>query len=235
MTTPPLILVPTIRYKTYVKQALVEALQNVFKLHPDKILAKTKIGIDFPVTELDYPMIIIRFLGRSVYNAGVGHIETLPDKVDPTKFHKFKHNLYKGDIEFAIYTLSSYDRDLIGDSLVQIISMGDLESYSNEFFKRIYDYNYPNDAYTPNTHYININTDQINDFGETQGLAPWMPEDVYVFQSSYRVGIFGEFYSRIVDNVSYGLVEKVETYPYRSQFDPEPLPNPNPLDPSPWE
>jgi hypothetical protein len=233
MSTPPLIPVQTIRYKTYVKQALVEALQSVFTNHPDEILAKTKIGIDFPVTELNYPMIIVRFFGRNVYNAGVGHTETLEDPNHPGTYQKFKHYLYKGDIEFAIYALSSYDRDLISDSLVQVIAMGDLESYSNRFFQRIYQYQFPKDAYTPNTHYININTDQINDFGETQGLAPWQPEDVYVFQSSYRVSIFGEFYSLIPQSNSYGLVEKVETYPYMG--DTEPVPNPNPTDPSPWQ
>jgi hypothetical protein len=34
-------------------------------------------------------------------------------------FQKHKHMLYQGDIEFAIYALSSYDRDLISDAIVQ--------------------------------------------------------------------------------------------------------------------
>jgi hypothetical protein len=230
----PLIQIQTIRYKTYVKEALVEALQNVFIRHPDEILAKVHVGVDFPITEVEYPAIVVRFYERNIYNAGVGHTETFEDPNNLGRYFHYKHYLYKGDIEFAVYALSSYDRDILSDALVQIIAMGDLELYSNEFLKRIYSPDLTEEP-SAGSHFININTDEISGFGESQALAPWMPEDIYVFQTSYRVNVFGELYSRTPAVNSYGLVEKVETYPYRSQFDPEAKPNPNPEDLTPWE
>jgi hypothetical protein len=209
----PLIPVQTIRYKTYVKETLVEALRAVFASHPDTILAKTKVGIDFPNTEAAFPAVVIRFYERSIYNAGVAHRELLEDPNVPGRYQKYKHYLYKGDIEFAVYGLSSYDRDIIGDSVVQTIAMGDLENYTSQFYDRIYNANPLTEPYSIE-HYININSDKIQGFGETQQIAPWQPEDVMVYQTSYRVEIFGEFYSRIPPTVNYGMIERVETYPY---------------------
>lgn len=223
----------TIRYKTYVKQALVEGLQAVFRSHRDKVLATTKVGIDFPTDKSDYPAVIVRFFERSINNAGVGHIEWIKDPEDPSRVHPFKHYLFQGDIEFAVYTLSTLDRDLITDSLAEILAFGDLQDYTNLFLKRIYD---PDLETTPaaNDTFISLNTDMIRPFGETQSQPPWSPEDELIYQASYRIEIHGEIYNRVYDTHTYGLVERVDIYPYRRPLDPEPEPNPHPDDPAPW-
>jgi hypothetical protein len=205
----------TIRYKTYVKEALVEALREVFADHPDEILRTTNVNIDFPLTEADYPAIIIRFYERDIHNAGVGHHEFFEDESNPGRWIRYKHYLYSGDIEFAIYALSSVDRDLLSDSIVETLAMGDLSVYTNKFLTRIYA---PDSTAEPASvdHAINLNTDQIQGFGETQMLAPWQPEDVMVYQTSYRIGIHGEIYSLTpeTDGADYGLVERVDSFPY---------------------
>jgi hypothetical protein len=246
----PLIPIQTIRYKTYVKETIVEALRAVFTSHPDKLLRKAKINVDNPMEEADYPAIVVRFYERSLKNAGVGHIEHLPS-IDPTTGHatgfwfKYKHYLYNGDIEFAIYAQSSLDRDLMADAIVQVLTMGEIETYSNAFLARVYN---PDPVQEPSSvdHFINLNTDEIMGFGETQQMAPWGAEDVMIYQTSYRVGIFGEFYSRTPVNHVYGVVEKVETYPYAPVAgEAKPTPNysgPDGIqgtaddqpDPSPW-
>lgn len=205
----------TIKYKTYVKEALVEALREVFADHPDEILRTTNVNIDFPLTEAEYPAIIIRFYERDIHNAGVGHYEFFEDENNPGRWIRYKHYLYNGDIEFAIYGLSSLDRDLLADSIVQTLAMGDLSDYTNKFLTRIYS---PDATAEPTSvdHAINLNTDQIQGFGETQMLAPWQPEDVMVYQTSYRVGIHGEIYSLTpeTDAANYGLIERVDQFPY---------------------
>ena len=205
----------TIKYKTYIKTALVEALRDVFQNHVDKHLTKTKVTIDYPRTESDYPAVIVRFFEKNITNAGIGHEEWIrlsnTDGTDAGSF-KFKHYFYKGDIELAIYALSSLDRDLIADSLVQTISMGNLEEYTNRFFGRIYTGNesaYPDSA----SHYININADEIMGFGDNQQPVPWQSEDDLLYLSSYRISIFGEFYS-LPPDLPVGLVERVLDYPY---------------------
>jgi hypothetical protein len=219
----------TIPYKTFIKQSLVEALHKVFDDHVDDLLKKTKVTIEYPTSEAAYPAIIIRFFERDIKNAGVGHSEIL--SIDNVHW-KFKHYLYSGDIEFSIHALSSLDRDLIADSLIQTLGMGDLTSYTEPFFKRIYNSNATHPKALFN--FINLNTDTISGFGETQNKAPWDPEDVYVYQTNYRCGIYGEFYSLPpAPGQEVGFVEEVDQYPYLQDL--EDVPNPHPEDPAEWQ
>lgn len=256
----------TIPYKTYIKRSLVEALREVFANHPDTMLRRTKVSIDYPTSELSYPSVVIRFFERSVRNAGVGHVEYLYNRtgsyilvvkngdlvfkveaVDdnevgtkPAEYRaqgytvkifdqyesitKFRHYLYDGDIEFAVFALSSLDRDLISDTLVQTLAMPDMAAYTNNFFNRIY---FPTDLTPSNSgdyepghyNYVNLNTDRVTGFGETQTPQPWLSEDQLVYQTSYRIGIYGEFYSLppITDPAVYGLISKINVLPY-SEF-----------------
>lgn len=427
----PRISIETIRYKTYVKKTLVNAMRTVFSGHPDAILKKTKVGVDFPFTEAEYPAVVVRFFERTIKSAGVGHTEWIPvvniyhavetwfdnfeglrteldysvetgvfptdgfliatpfemipykpewiygqesighgtqllvtrvaneqitartgvvanladdycvigeakatgsnltlnlihrdsagtetiratvaesvptdvsfwieTKVTPTvvnavttnvvtlelsyddpllgstptkslsytlttpeesglvdatrywvggsgsgvasylntfrtlktnvensRFYKHKRYLYNGDIEFAVYALSSYDRDLIADSIVQTLAMGDLTTWTEDLRDSIYDADPTTDIYSID-HMINLNTDEIQGMGETQQIAPWMPEDVMVYQTGYRIGIFGEFLSLTPTTGDLGLVERVETYPYMGDLG-DPVPEPD--------
>jgi hypothetical protein len=208
----------TIRYKTYVKTALVEALQPVFTNHTDQKLQNTKVTIDMPKERQSFPAVVVRFYEKEIYNAGVGHEEDL--KGTDGKVYKFKHSLYNADVEFAIYALSSLDRDLIADTIVQTIRFGDLTSYTNNFFNRIYPSDF--DAIPDSVgHFININTDRISGMNESQTEVPWGAEDDLVYTMSYRVGIFGEFYS-LPPELSYDYVSKVIFYPYIAGIDPVP-------------
>jgi hypothetical protein len=41
-----------------------------------------------------------------------------------------------------------------------------------------------------------------------------MEDDLLVYSATFRIPIFGEFYSRLLtDQTSYGFVQKVEIYP----------------------
>lgn len=227
----------TTRYKTYVKHALVEALKPVFEKHKDELQQHTRVTIDYPRKEAHYPTVVIRFFEREIKNAGVGHEEWIVGVEDdgstlaPGEAYRFKHYFYSGDIEFAVHALSSLDRDLISDSLVQTIAFGNLEGYTNQFFNRIY----PNEAHhqIPDSiwHYININADLLQGFGENQVPTPWMSEDDLVYLTSYRVRVFGEFYS-VPPDAPAEFIEKVIQYPYIARVDPVPTGNPD--DDAPW-
>lgn len=300
----------TIRYKTYVKTALVESLKPVFMQHLDEKLKDTKVVIDSPKERQAFPSVVVRFYENEIFNAGVGHEEkidnttvqeikllnatggtftlTINGETTPTiaynatsaavksaivklngisssditvtgsaggpytikfsnKFdnsieyikgnnddligintkilitspiYKFKHYFYRGDIELGIYALSSLDRDLIADTLVQTIAMGDLANYTNNFFNRIY----PIDAEAvPDSvgHFININADRITGFNETQTAVPWQSENDLMYTVSYRVNVWGEFYS-LPPDAPYHYVANVFLYPYIEGIDSKP-------------
>lgn len=220
----------TVPYKTWIKQSLIEALDRVFTAHVDDLLRKTNVTIDFPVERASYPAIIVRYIEIDINNAGVGHEEVIEiNDLD----YRFKHYHYAGYVEFAIRTLSAYDADLLADSLVQIIGMGDLMDYTNAFFERIYDADlseHPKAEYN----FININTDTIRPVGASNPTpAPWGSEDDLVYQGGYRVDVSGEFYSLPPDeNNSLEYIQRVDQYPYITGV--EPIPNPNPQDKTQW-
>lgn len=242
----PLQPIQVVRYKTYLKESIIEALKPVFTSHADNLLRDTKITVEFPFTEAHFPSIVVRFYEREIKNAGIAHQEFFEDPNSAGRYIRYRHVLYNGDIEFAVYALSSLERDIISDSLVQILTMGDVESYTNQFLNRIYLPN-PNSEPASVDHMINLNTDHISGFGETQAPAPWDPEDVFVYQTAYRIPVFGEFYSRTPAQTNYGIIERVDTFPYMGDLgesvpDP-PWPGPDKQygtgddlpDPAPWE
>jgi hypothetical protein len=224
----------TIRYKTNVKTALVEALRSVFASHPDSMIRATKISIDYPTSENRYPMVLVRFYERNVRNAGVGHVEYLL-REGTTVYDKYRHYLYDGDIEFAIYALSSKDRDLISDTLVQTVGMGDMATYTNNFITRLYFPPDDTDDYDDARYnFVNLNSDVFSGLPETQTQQPWLSEDQLQYQSGYRIGIYGEFYSLppwedVVAGV--GMIQRVDLYPYINGIDPVPT---GTGDPSVW-
>lgn len=234
----------TIPYKTYLKATLVQGLAKVFFAHPDNLLRTVvtdtvengvnvikgvKIALDFPKTKSRYPSVIVRFYEREIVNAGVGHEEYILVGENATIPQKFLHYFYSGDIEFAIYGLSSPDRDLIADTVVQTIAMGSLQSWTNNFFERVYAD--PAEEPTAAWHYVNINRDRIQGYGETQTPVPWQSEDDQLYQTSYRVGMNGEFYSQPNIVVPAGFIEQVDLFPYIGGLEPVPTGSD---DPAPW-
>ncbi len=73
----------TIRYKTYLKQCIVEALQAVFEVHPDSLLQDTKVRLEHSFEEADYPTIIVGFQETDIKDAGIGHYERKQLSVTP--------------------------------------------------------------------------------------------------------------------------------------------------------
>jgi hypothetical protein len=226
----------TVAYKTYLKETLVEALRNVFVNHPDPTFRNTKVQLGYSLQRADLAnTIVIRYYERFLRSAGVGHREwhNVSDDVNPA-YQNLKHFLYKGDIEFEIVTLSARDRDWLSDALVTLIGMGETESYMQAFTNRVY---YSNANLEPGSvaHFVNLQTEDFNGTGDTEGPAPWLAEenDVYVYRTGYRLPVFGEFYSRLIIGTSYSKVEKVEIYPWMQDFETEPNPLPSPAD-VPW-
>lgn len=209
----------TIRYKTSIKRALVESMRDVFAEHPDSLLAKTKVSIEYPQDKSRYPSLIIRFFESQIKNMGVGHYEIIDVQVATgVQKKKFKHYVYSGEVEFGIYALSSLDRDLIADTVVQTLSMGDLQDYTNRFFTRIYD----SELEESKLNFLNINTDVISGFGEAETPAPWEPDSQMVYQTSYRCEVGGEFYSLEDGDKVFATLEQVNQLPYVKDVEPVP-------------
>jgi hypothetical protein len=212
--------IQTISYKSYLKEALAGALRMVFNSHPDlnlqtqydqngNVIGGTFIGIEYPTDARQYPNILIRVHEQSIAAAGVGHIEYFFNPVT-SGIDSYRHTYYHAIAEFEIFALSSLDRDLVSDSLVQILKMPDMAVYTNIFFNEIFDIEIP----APNLNYVNMNIDEIDGMGESISPVPWGSENQLVYQTGYRQKVFGEFYSLPPNNAPVGMIEAVDLYPY---------------------
>jgi len=221
----------TIHYKTSIKRSMVESIRAVFSVHPDKLLSTTKVTIEHPQDKSKYPSVVVRFFESEIKNMGLGHMETLPvtDSNGVVKYKKFKHYMYKGEVEFGIYALSSLDCDLIADTIVQTLAMGDMQDFTNGFFKRIYESPYEEGKYN----FININTDVIEGTGEQTSPAPWDPDTQMIYQAGYRCGVGGEFYSLEDPNRTFEIIEQINQFPYAKGI--EPVPEGTVGDPAKWQ
>lgn len=310
----------TLPYKTYIKRSLVEGLRSVFASHPDPLLQHTKVSIEYPRTQADYPAVLLKFYERKIMNAGVGHYQDLKlyDPPKPTvasasgsltdrwyeyrvsyilasgeetessesvrvenptggaqftltwpagdvvkyrvyrrsatvPFHvywettsptfldtgtsgttgtplgsrKFKHYMWSGDFEFAVYALSNLDRDLIADTLIQTIAMGDLEAFTNSFYARVQPVVSPAaEAYAGSaSNFVVLQSDEVVGYGESQAPVPWGSEDDLIYQTSYRVGAYGEFYN--LPGMPRPFIEQTDSLPYEPGRDVLPTGDPD--------
>lgn len=212
--TPQYLPQGTLQYKTFIKRTISEALQNAFARYADKMLSEVKAGPGYTTDRADFPSIVVKFYEKTLKNAGIGHVEWGKDEVIKGNFIEYHHTMYTGDVSLEVYGLSSPDRDKVADALVEIISMGTVGVEGKTFQERIYD----TIGTTPYSdwHFITVNTDLVSGFGEQEKIAPWMPEDVFVYMCEYRIPIMGEFYSITPKEEpgSTGLVSEVDIYPY---------------------
>lgn len=220
----PLIPQSSLHYKTFIKESVVSALRlSMGEYITDITLVKTKIDIDYSSNEADYPAVVVKFYERDNLSSGVAHIEYGPDPNADGFYIPYQHRLYHGDMSFEIYALSSLDRDLVTDALIEILAMGQSNPEASTFYTRLYTtlqqayYQY---------HFLVFNTDEISGYGEQAGIAPWGPEDTLLYQASYRIPVIGEFYSLPpASPSSSGVVSEVDIYPW------DPL-DPSDIDPS---
>lgn len=221
----------TIPYKTWIKESFVESLSRVMSAHPDDLLKRTNVGIEYPTERANFPAIVIRYIELNIFSAGVGHEEVL--EIDGFDY-RFKHYAYKGYIEFATRALSAYDSDLLADTLVQMVGMGDLTDYTNEFLKRIYGADHSEHP-AARYNFVNVNRDTLRPVGDTAPQAPpWNSEDDLIYSGGYRIDISGEFYSLPPDEShSLDYIDQVDSYPYLQDIDP--IPEPHPEDSTEWQ
>jgi len=233
----------TVKYKTFLKSSLRDGLARVFANHPDESLrtrsatnAKgylveegVKVSLEWSREKDRYPAVLIRFYERDIKSIGVGHTELIQVHEDDLVPTTMMHNIFTGDIEFAVYALSNYDRDLMSDTIVQTVTMGVLEDYTNNFFNAVY----ADEDVVPDArwHFIDI-AKKASGFGETQAPAPWQSEDEQLYMVQYRVAVSGEFYSvPPEDRSGGGYVTSVPIYPWLEGSEDQPA---GQDDPAPW-
>ena len=152
-----------------------------------------KVTQEYPLQKVDYPCIVLNYQSSLVENAGVGHYEIFPDRDGVLRL--WNHNRFEGTLQWNVYALSTLDRDLLADALVEVIRFGRLDTELTTFFGIIYPSG-GDDDYIALTQLM-LNSDQMHGGGDSASLAPWQPEDVLVYSTSYTTELHGGYYNVI--------------------------------------
>lgn len=208
---------PQVLYKRLVRQALVGALRSVYTVEysEDPTLQTMRIATDFALEQQTFPQIIVKFQGDFLQDMGVGHTEEWVDETGITTHQRYR---WEGRVTFEIYTLSPLDRDIVFDSLSELIAFGKLDSTLFNFFDYLYGHDFGVDAQ------IMLNTGQMNDTGEGSMAAPWLAEDALIYTTGMSIECHGNI-SSVAPTPIFARIEKIIVYPYI--FGYEDTPNPD--------
>lgn len=195
---------PAVQYKRLIKRTLVSALRTVFSdEYPDPQLRNLYVSLDHPLKREQFPAIIVNYEESSVSNAGVGHVEEIFNEdylVVP-----LKHFRFRGKLRFRCYALSPLDRDVLSDSLVELLAFGRLDTLLNKFFEGIYED-------VSDTAQISIHSDHLDGIGESVSKTLWNAEDVLIYETGYYVECSGGFYSTMKEDDITDYINQIVVY-----------------------
>lgn len=213
-------------YKVGVKNEVVDALRQVFLSdYPDPEFAnRVNVTLEYPLSEIHYPAIMVTFNEGTIHIAGVGHRELTNDGKGGGN-QMIAHWRFEGTITFTIYALSNLDRDLLSAALVNIIAFHGATSGNSRFYTEIFDSEYID---------MQLGMDKITPSGDQVEAVPWDDPTRRLYTASYSVPIIGEFYA-VRDTGLLVTIDDVEVFPYR----PGQLPPTGSTDPRdinvPWQ
>lgn len=228
----------TVAYRTFLKKACKQAMEQALLNHLDPTVTKTNVALDFGNGDFILPAVIVKFNEQTLPNAGVGHYEYWPTIEDPDVFIEYQHRLYKGSVQFDVYAKNSVDRDLVADAIIETLAMDEVSAPGEAFITRFY--SEIQGASPPGIyHFPTLSLDVITPVPEQTTPPPWAPEDALVYQLGYQVPVFGEFYSYVPPSPkSFGPIEEVDVYEWPVDQDGNAIDPTNPappVDPSKYQ
>ena len=206
-----------VRFTRMVQDTIVDALQKVFTdQFREKMLRELHVVTEYPLDRQEFPSIIVDFEDDENRAAGVGHQEVF---YDPNGILRvWDHRRFTGRINFRVYALSTEDRDIIYDALVETLSFGHLPTYSlqaNLFARHTGTPDDPFDRFRALSQLF-LNTDRMRSGGKGASPAPWDAEDDLVYNKTLVVECIGGFYNMIPEKTVPGteLITAVHYYPH---------------------
>lgn len=178
-------------YKVGIKEEVVNAMRGVFgSTYPDPEYAgKIHVTSEYPTTEIQYPLIVVKFNPTEVKNMGVGHYD-----IDEN-FMKILHWRFMGNIRFEVYALTPIDRDRILSGLSNLFAFGqDIPAFA-DFGERIRNQEFVT---------LVLMTHSYVEGGESAGPVSWDQNNELVFSNSITLDCWGEFFTNPTTG---GLVE----------------------------
>jgi len=177
------------------KKVIIRALRATFTaMYPDTKLADMNIDMEYPYKAEQYPGIWVKFSPHKIQSSGLDYTQRTDDEI-------FGVWYFEGTVSLMILALSSKERDLISDGLIEAFAFGALMPSASVFYSTLLDSDLIN--MTPQS-------DLLTAGGQTESVGvPW-DDDKLAYEDRYSFEVVGQFRSRVQPGVAFTTLSGIQ-------------------------
>lgn len=182
---------------TPVKKLVIQALRATFTtLYPDTKLASMNIDLEYPYLAEHYPGIWVRFSPTKLQASGLDSTQSGDGEI-------FSVWYCEGTVSLTIIALTSLERDLIADGIIEAYAFAAQMPSVSPFYFTI-----------QNSDLINmtLQSDILAPGGQTESVGtPW-DDDKIAYEDRYSFQVVGQVRSRVQPDVVFTVLSDVQTF-----------------------
>lgn len=180
---------------TPAKKVMIRALRATFtSMYPNTKLASMNIDLEYPYLEEHYPGIWVKFSPHKIQSSGLD-----PNRQTDDEIYAVWH--FEGTFTLMILALSSKERDLISDGLLEAYMFAYLMPSVSPFYTVLQESDLIN---------MTLQSDIITAGGQTESVGvPW-DDDKLAYEDRYSFEVIGQVRSRVQSGVVFTNVSEIQ-------------------------
>lgn len=180
---------------TPTKKLIIRALRATFNsFYPNDKLSSMNIDMEYPYKEEHYPGIWVRFSPSKLQASGLDPAQQTADEI-------FSVWYYEGTVSFTIIALSSKERDLISDGIIEAFAFAAQMPSASPFYATITSSDLIN---------MTLQSDILTPGGQTETIGtPW-DDDKIAYEDRYSFEVVGQVRSRVQPGVVFTNLSEVQ-------------------------
>lgn len=192
---------------TPTKKLVIRALRATFtNLYPDDKLANMNIDLEYPYLAEHYPGIWVKFSLHKIQASGLSPTQQTADEI-------FSVWYYEGTVTLIIMALSSKERDLISDGIIEAYAFASQMPSVSPFYAEINSSDLIN---------MTLQSDIITSGGQSETIGtPW-DDDKIAYEDRYSFEVVGQVRSRVQPDVVFTTLSEVEVFSSLTNVDGAP-------------
>lgn len=185
---------------TPAKKLIIRALRATFTaLYPNTKMASMNIDMEYPYLTEHYPGIWVRFSPHKLQASGLD-----PVQQDDGGTEIFSVWYFEGTFSFTIIALTSKERDLISDGIIEAYAFASQMPSASPFYAAIQSSDLIN---------MSLQQDILTPGGQSETIGtPW-DDDKIAYEDRYSFEVVGQVRSRVQPGVSFTNLSEIQVYP----------------------
>lgn len=182
---------------TPTKKLIIQALRATFtSMYPNTKLASMNIDMEYPYLVEHYPGIWVRFSPSKIQASGLEPVQSSDDEL-------FSVWYYEGIVSFTIIALTSLERDLISDGIIEAYAFAARMPSASPFYTTIQASDLIN---------MTLQSDILTPGGQTETVGtPW-DDDKIAYEDRYSFQVIGQVRSRVQPGVVFTNLSEIQTF-----------------------